>query len=195
MKILVPLDGSVLAEAAVGEARRLVQASNGEIILLTVGELPETGAHRDAEQRALRRIVDPVAEQLSDLHVSVRTEMRGDAVEAILRAAADEGVDQIVMSTHGRSGLSRLTHGSVVDSVLRRSPVTVTLVRPGGHTSMRNAPCSEQRPVLRHAALPGHEPALQQLLTSLEHETTVVQSPPLAQRLLRALRWEFPAEQ
>jgi len=132
MKVLVPLDGSTLAEAAVTEARRLVQPDGGLIILLTVGELAETSEHRHKEHTALRRIVDPVAERLSDLRVSVRTDMGGDAVKAIVRAATEEGVDQIVMSTHGRSGWSRFTHGSVADGVLRRSPVPVTLVRPGG---------------------------------------------------------------
>lgn len=132
MKVLVPLDGSEMAEAAVAEARRLVESHDGQIILLTVGEVAETSEHRHEEHGALRRIVDPVAKRLSDLHVTVRTDMGGDAVNAIVRAAAEEDVDQIVMSTHGRSGLSRFTHGSVADGVVRRSPVPVTLIRPGG---------------------------------------------------------------
>jgi nucleotide-binding universal stress UspA family protein len=131
MKTLVPLDGSLLAEAAVEVARKQAETHGGEIILLTVGELPEVTAHRQEEHAALRRIVDPVAERLQDLPVSVRTDMGGDAVEAIVRTAEEEGVDQIIMSTHGRSGVSLRTHGSVADGVLRRSTVPVTLVRPG----------------------------------------------------------------
>lgn len=132
MKILVPLDGSSLAESAVTEAERMVRTCDGEIILLTVGEVAETSEHRHEEHSVLREIVDPVAERLTGVRVSVRTDMGGDPVEGIIRAAQDEDVDQIVMSTHGRSGLSLITHGSVADGVLRRSPVPVTLVRPGG---------------------------------------------------------------
>lgn len=53
----------------------------------------------------------------------------GDPAEEIVRIAGDENVDLIAMTTHGRSGLSRLLMGSVAESVLRRTSIPVLLVR------------------------------------------------------------------
>jgi nucleotide-binding universal stress UspA family protein len=54
----------------------------------------------------------------------------GDPASQIIQCALDEGADAIAMSTHGRTGLSRLVHGSVSEAVVERSPVPVLLYRP-----------------------------------------------------------------
>jgi len=56
--------------------------------------------------------------------------MNGRVVESILDYVKDNGVDLIAMSTHGRSGISRLVLGSVADKIVRRSPIPVLLVTP-----------------------------------------------------------------
>ncbi len=66
--------------------------------------------------------------QAAGLQVSCRT-CEGPVAEAILDHARDEEVDMIVMSTHGRGGLSRWVYGSVADRVLQAAPCPVLLVR------------------------------------------------------------------
>jgi nucleotide-binding universal stress UspA family protein len=53
----------------------------------------------------------------------------GEAADAIVEQAAENGANLIIMSSHGRGGLGRLVFGSVADAVLRHSPVPVLLLR------------------------------------------------------------------
>jgi nucleotide-binding universal stress UspA family protein len=60
----------------------------------------------------------------------------GDPASAMIRLAEDEGVDMIVLGTHGRTGLSRLLMGSVAEAVVRRAKCPVlTFKQPAGHTT------------------------------------------------------------
>jgi nucleotide-binding universal stress UspA family protein len=59
--------------------------------------------------------------------------LEGFVPEAILKAAETEAVDLIVMSTHGRSGLSRWVYGSVAAKVLQAAPCPIFLVRAKNH--------------------------------------------------------------
>jgi nucleotide-binding universal stress UspA family protein len=146
-KILVPLDGSSLAEQALYAARRLADSMGAGLLLLTV--LPsldesvwveEAAAIRqhEAQQpdvvRAARTYLAGVAQQLEEAQVPVQTRIvYGHPAEAILRFAAQERADVIAMATHGREGLQRLWLGSVTLKVVQRAETPVLVIRPRPH--------------------------------------------------------------
>jgi universal stress protein A len=61
--------------------------------------------------------------------------LEGKVSDALLKCARDENVDLIVMSTHGRTGLSRLLMGSVAEQVVHGAPCPVLLIRPQAHNA------------------------------------------------------------
>jgi nucleotide-binding universal stress UspA family protein len=111
--ILVPLDGSDLAEQALPYAHQLAEPGC-QLILLEVGQ--------DEDDLGL---LERHANSCASLETAV-----GDPAEQILRVANDLGVGLIVMTTHGRGALGRWAFGSVADAVTRTSPVPVFVVRP-----------------------------------------------------------------
>jgi nucleotide-binding universal stress UspA family protein len=130
-RILVPLDGSALAEAILPVVERLARDHEAEVILLEVLEgRPTREAELEAERRAggyLERMVGALRGRgLGRVRASV---WYGEADQAVANAATRERVELIAMSTHGRSGLDRLRFGSVAEGVVRRAPVPVLLVR------------------------------------------------------------------
>lgn len=132
-KILLPLDGSSCSEAAIPIAKDLASALGAGIVLVTIGNLPETSTMAHEEEAEL---VDLLKRQAAhhDLGSNIHVDMGGDAVQGILRIAEEEGVDLIVMATHGRSGLSDLAHGSVAREIIRDGRLPVLLVRPKDET-------------------------------------------------------------
>ena len=130
-RILVPLDGSTLAQAILPVVERLARDHEAEVILLEVLEGQGTReAELDAEQQAgdyLQRTVDFL--RRSGLKRVCKRVWYGDADQAIANAATRERADLIAMSTHGRTGLDWLRFGSVAEGVVRRAPVPVLLVR------------------------------------------------------------------
>ena len=130
--ILVPVDGSRLASAALPVAEEAAREREARVLLLTVGEVAETSTHRAVEEHDLHAIIEAATRELSGVTVVSRIEMSGAPADTILRVAEEEGVDRIIMSTHGGSGMSAWVHGSVAEAVLRHSSIPVTLVRPGG---------------------------------------------------------------
>ena len=129
-KILVPLDGSPLSDAALPLAEELATQLHGEIVLITVGELAETGNHAREEAGELKHRLESAARKVK-VPAKIRVEESGDASTGILRAIEAEHADLVVMSTHGRSGLSEMAQGSVAREVLRHAKVPVVLRRPG----------------------------------------------------------------
>lgn len=121
-RTLVPLDDSPLARKILPHARRLL-APDGELTLLSV--VDAASVHSANVLRQLTAHRDDLARHDVRTHVLVR---EGDPARAILAAAKDQ--DLIAMSTHGRSGLERLTRGSVAEAVLRQAPVPVLLANP-----------------------------------------------------------------
>jgi nucleotide-binding universal stress UspA family protein len=133
--ILVPLDGSELAEAALEPALRLAQNFGGKVILLRVAAPEEALAGRGAHGSSggwptVRGAPEELALAESYLSllranqaragVQLETEVAAGAPPQMIVAVADaRQVDLIIMSTHGRSGLSRLIYGSVAEAVLR----------------------------------------------------------------------------
>jgi nucleotide-binding universal stress UspA family protein len=139
-RVLVPLDGSELAEITLPYARELAGRLDLELILFHVCE-----PNRSESQFMCRSYAEHAAEvlQTESREVQAKTGMpkEGKAVEArsevstgqpaeeIVGYAGKNGIDFILMATHGRSGVRRWVLGSVSDKVLRASPVPVWLVR------------------------------------------------------------------
>jgi nucleotide-binding universal stress UspA family protein len=140
-RILVPLDGSALAELAIRHAQEIARGTRSEIILLQAVNLPmpvvpEAVLAPDEKwlaeaKKEAARYLDGIAGPLREAGMRVRTLLdERPPADAILHVTTRENVDLIVMSTHGRGGLSRLLMGSVAESVFRATPRTVMLVKP-----------------------------------------------------------------
>jgi nucleotide-binding universal stress UspA family protein len=136
-RILVPLDGSLFAEQALPLAAVIAARQGGEIVLLTAvsagdrwGGRPPAQWHTE-EQAAAGAYLQTVAEGLRDKGARARTRVDWqEAADAISSAAEQEAAGFIVMTTHGRSGLSRWVLGSVADKVLRTASTPLILIRP-----------------------------------------------------------------
>jgi nucleotide-binding universal stress UspA family protein len=140
-KVLVPLDGSPLAERALNHAEEIGRATKAEVILFQsldapLGAAPEAG--QVEETKALQEAaaaagayLEKTAKPLRDAGVKVRCEVaQGSADAQILGFAHREDVDLIIMSTHGRSGVSKLLLGSVAQKVMVTTKRPVLLVKP-----------------------------------------------------------------
>lgn len=156
LKILVPLDGSDLSEAALGPTRVLSRTIGADLLLLRVVE-QEADVVWGVNQAGVATLrVRP--EELGEAHQYLdgiaappgapadSTDVlvdSGDPSSAIPRIARQEGVDLIAMATHGRTGLARLTMGSVATATVQRSHVPVLLVRPPELERPLDQPSSE----------------------------------------------------
>lgn len=133
--ILVPLDGSHLAEGALPIATTLAQALHSQLLLVqAVRAFGLAGENLVDLQRRLTAdalaYLEPVAAQLRGQGIATQVVAPAELAEdAILVEADARHADLIVMTTHGRSGLGRWLYGSVAESVLMRSPIPVLLVR------------------------------------------------------------------
>ncbi len=145
-KVLVPLDGSALAECALRHVRGLARdGSMGEATLLNIVRIDipwggEFGTRAAVDinairERALgnaRKYLEKMESQLGADGVNVQTAAVEDnwPAYAILDYAKNHGMDLIVMATHGRTGIKKMMLGSVALKVLHESPVPVLLIRP-----------------------------------------------------------------
>jgi nucleotide-binding universal stress UspA family protein len=121
-RILVPLDGSELAETALTHVVPLAQRFAASVTLLQVIAEAEPGTIED--------YLRGMAQGLHDLSISVAIEYpEGRPSEVIIDRAGQLGIDLIAMTSHGRGGLGRAVFGSVADEVLRQAPCPVLLVR------------------------------------------------------------------
>lgn len=141
--ILVPLDGSPFAEHALGQAQIIAAGAKAELLLVSVVPvldeigLAEAGvvpywmvAEEQAAQVEATRYLAQLAERLTTEGLTVRTRLlTGAPAEAILGVSVEEHADLIVMTTHGRSGLSRLWLGSVAARVVQSADLPVLLIR------------------------------------------------------------------
>jgi nucleotide-binding universal stress UspA family protein len=146
--IIVPLDGSALAECAVPVALSLLAPDTGRLILVRVPVYAETQAPIGAEYNmfwpeirdapsSFRQVYQDTADYLahvaaragkSGIDVVTRVE-EGDRAGAISDLAAEVKADLIVMTTHGRTGMSRWIIGSVTERVMNDAPCPVLAVR------------------------------------------------------------------
>lgn len=153
-KILVPLDGSKVGEAALPLIEelvaKLVPTSKIEVTLFQVvsslthyvvaGEasarVPYTGAELEVLKERAREYLDRAGEGLRKRGASVKLMVSiGEAADEINKAAEEIGADLVAMSTHGRSGISRWAFGSVTDKILRGGSLPVLVVRAPKETA------------------------------------------------------------
>jgi nucleotide-binding universal stress UspA family protein len=143
-RILVPLDGSPLAERAIPLATALAAKFGSEILLLRVLDIPEPTAPtshlevtigwvREARAQAhqeARSYLDAQQQKVHRQGIAVRALVRDRTpAEDILQVVDCEKIDLVVLSAHGQGGLARWTFGSVADKVARHSPCPVLVVR------------------------------------------------------------------
>jgi len=144
-KILVTLDGSSLAERALDPAVMIAQSSDARLVLLRVVipiylwapfmEIePELDVARSRHQVETEAYLEEVKQRLLAEHPSLEVEtviLQGPVAERIVDYATGEDVDLIVMSSHGRSGISRWVYGSIAEKVLQGARCCSTLVARG----------------------------------------------------------------
>jgi nucleotide-binding universal stress UspA family protein len=140
-KILVPLDGSPLAEAVLPHAEALAKSEGAEIVLLRVAVTPARYlfAHNPAEGNNVIKMIEKETgdymkaevSKLQDEGVQVTGITReGAAPDEILRVADEIHADVIAMSTHGYSGVERWLMGSVAEKVVHHARIPVMLIHP-----------------------------------------------------------------
>lgn len=143
-KMLVPLDGSLLAEAALPLAAELALQTGAAVVLFRCVPMPdnvrrsEAGpvvAYRDQELEALKNEAEDYLRDVGERFFKgaaalERDVQAGRPAPAILKASREHQAALVVMATHGRSGLGRTLLGSVADRVLREGLVPVLLLGP-----------------------------------------------------------------
>lgn len=119
--VLIPLDGSKLAEQAIYPIKHILRP-DGQITLLTV-------VAAETDVKTAMDYLEPMAGRLRLDGYQVRYEiLEGNAPEVIVARAVKLGVDLIAMCTHGRSGLQKLLYGSVTSEVLEQTVCPVLVV-------------------------------------------------------------------
>lgn len=140
-KILVPLDGSKLSERALEQAEIFAKALQAEVILIRVIENP-LAATPESGPAVMEKVAGETMDQAGSYLEGVVSSMKGKGIKGraivqeghpysvILGLAHKEDVDFIVMSTHGRTGLSKVVLGSVAEKVIYTTKRPVMLVKP-----------------------------------------------------------------
>ena len=140
--ILIPLDGSERAEAALSAAAAIAKHANpvGELVLMRVAPdlwIDDAFTPQQVEDFQSRvkhdcqKYLDGVAERLRKENLCVTVLVAsGEPAEQIQEVATIAQADLVAMATHGRSGLQRLMLGSVADKVIHHVNIPVLLVRP-----------------------------------------------------------------
>ena len=138
-KILVPLDGSELAECSLEHAKAIATGCQvPEVVLLMVAEPPQQlyavneDWLRDTHNKvhaAAEDYLAKVKDKLEKEGIAARSlVIRGRPDDVILDYAHKNRMDLIIMSTHGKSGVSRWVFGSVADRVVHHSRVPVLII-------------------------------------------------------------------
>ena len=140
-KIMVPLDGSEFAEAALDPAMAIARAMGAEVVLFRVAQpIPRAGklaempdvydevvatTYREAED-----YLTALQARLASARVSIEyRSAAGGIARQILDYAAEEDIDLMVLSSHGRTGVDRWIHGSVAQKVLSSCACSTLIVR------------------------------------------------------------------
>jgi nucleotide-binding universal stress UspA family protein len=140
LTVLVPLDGSALAEAVIEPLLPLARTLGWRLQLLWVVDLPPGDAlaqevpldqRAKQERPSMVAYLEQVAERIRGTGVPAEVRIdSGDRGDCIVRCAEPDDVDLIAMSTHGRHGIGRLVLGSVAEHVISHASKPVFAVRP-----------------------------------------------------------------
>lgn len=143
-KVLVPLDGSELAECVLFHVKNLVkEGSVGEVTLFNIvkvnapwaelyGENFDINKMREAFFASARKYLSKIESQLNSEGIKAKTETleANSPAYKITEYAQENGIELIIMGTHGYTGMKKLILGSVASGVLNSSSVPVLLIRP-----------------------------------------------------------------
>jgi nucleotide-binding universal stress UspA family protein len=134
-KILVPLDGSALAECALPHVRNFLRGGlAGEVTILNASFFQNIPIEHwtPLREKSISYLED-VESKFSAQGMKVKTEYReGDRpAEVISNYVRENGIDLIIIATHGHTGLKKMIFGSVALEVLHNSTVPVLLIKPG----------------------------------------------------------------
>jgi nucleotide-binding universal stress UspA family protein len=124
-KILVPLDGSDLAELALPYAEELANAFKSEIILLHVSE-PAASQYQHMHELYVEEVADRMKESIRRVTPVV---VSGKAADEIISYADKSKAELIIMTSHGRSGIMSWATGSIASKLLQAAAVPLLLVR------------------------------------------------------------------
>ncbi|HKJ26727.1 MAG TPA: universal stress protein [Anaerolineales bacterium] len=138
-RILVSLDGSILAENTLPYARALAIAFSSEIVLLAVPQVPEVQSYRAPDQAVeqirsqmvttMENFLSAVGRSLREDGLQVRTMTFGSLpVRTIVSVGEEEDADLIMLTSRGRGGIDRLFMGSVAERVVAESNRAVLMV-------------------------------------------------------------------
>ncbi|MBZ0302275.1 MAG: universal stress protein [Anaerolineae bacterium] len=142
-KILVPLDGSGWSQRAIPHAVDLARSNGAELILLHVFRPPASEYTDQLSLAGQDAQIQQMREQMKQYLVGLRGELRSQHMEVrahmiegsgvahlICEYVSSEGIDLVVMSTHGRSGLAQFLFGSVANQIMQCVKVPVLLIHP-----------------------------------------------------------------
>jgi len=140
-KILIPLDGSKLAENALPHAESLANTYGASLVLLTVVHPPSVIGRTPSDVQIFQRAYDTIQEEaeiyldgckgkLREKNIHVVTQVTlGPVVADIINTAEKHAVDLVIIASHGRSGLGRVFFGSVAAGVLNRIEKPLLVIR------------------------------------------------------------------
>ena len=182
--IIVPLDGSAMAERAIPYAITIAQRAQSQVALVHVHDVGVfvdnapmmDSAYADDRARDMGGAVRTTAERLAretGLAVTAVV-LRGGAAPALVQHARDHRADLIVMTTHGRSGFSHAWFGSVAERVIHTTTTPVLVVRASDET---------------HAGVT--EPLFQRILLPIDREQSGVEAMQRAATLGTAGRTKY----
>lgn len=137
--IVVPLDGSDYAEGALPWALDMAKKFQAKLVLLRIGLRPELGSLIDAQaidgrldelKTACTQYMEKVQARIADSAVTISTEyLLGSPSQCIVERSQQADCSIVVMTSHGREGLSRWLIGSVAEKVSRHAHCPVMLIR------------------------------------------------------------------
>jgi len=140
-KILVPLDGSKLAEIALSHAESLASQYHAELVLLTVIEPPTMVGRDGVAVDLFRQEMDTKIEEAETYLKVIKGQFEkrkistkvivsvGSVVRNIIETANGESADLVLIASHGHSGLKRVFFGSVAAGVLNRIEQALMVIR------------------------------------------------------------------
>lgn len=160
-RILVPLDGSARAEQALAPAASLARATSGTLIALRVYAAmpsdvsPELVAQGEtADEREARAYLTKILERPEVQGIAIEPlTLGGTVARNILDAVAVAHADLVVMSSHGRSGITRLLLGSVAEHVVRDTLVPILVLRGAASVSVALVPDTRSSPNVWRACI------------------------------------------
>lgn len=139
-RILIAIDGSEPSEKALDFA--FDRHADADLVAISVLDptayvqgsadliLPDTESWREDAEAAVQATLDAAVDRAGTHGIDLETDLvYGAPARSVVEYAEDNDIDQIIVGSHGRDGVSRVLLGSVAETVVRRSSVPVTVVR------------------------------------------------------------------